>query len=330
MKKVRLIDIANKTGYSVNTVSHALKDKADISETTKKYISGVAKEMGYIANVSASSLRSGKSRSIAIVVGDISNPHFSIMIKEMESKLRLFGYNAIIMNTDEDEEIEYNAIVSAIAKNVDGIIICPAQKGLDNIKFLEKSGIPFILIGRRFKDYKTDYVICDDENGGYCAADYLFKLGHKNLLFINAPLNISSADERYQGVQRLFKEKNIPLENLGYFEVPLFNNQKLLKDILSADLKYSAIICFSDIIAMQVCHILKSKNINVPGDISVMGFDNIASKFTFPLMITSVTSSKTKMSEVAVDSILKKIENKNFGRVNTILSTKVVERESTK
>ncbi|MFQ9800132.1 MAG: LacI family DNA-binding transcriptional regulator [Clostridia bacterium] len=88
MKNVTLADIANKTGFSVNTVSHALHDKKDISAKTKEQIQAVAKEMGYIRNSSASSLRSGKTKSIAIIVGDISNPHFSIMIKEMETLFR--------------------------------------------------------------------------------------------------------------------------------------------------------------------------------------------------------------------------------------------------
>ena len=106
MKKVTLSDIAHETGYSVNTVSHALHDKSDISEETKEIIRQTAKNLGYIGNSSARSLRSGKSKSIAFIVSDISNPYFSIRIKEIENWLRGTGYTVFVLNTDEDEETE--------------------------------------------------------------------------------------------------------------------------------------------------------------------------------------------------------------------------------
>ena len=141
MKRVTLADIAKKCGVSVNTVSHALKDKPDISKKTTERIKKTAEKMGYIQNASASFLRSGFSKSIAIIVGDISNPHFSIMIKEMEQAARTEGYTCFVLNTDENEDLEKEAIVAAISKNVDGIVICPTQKSTKNIEFIKKSGI---------------------------------------------------------------------------------------------------------------------------------------------------------------------------------------------
>ncbi len=196
MRNITLSDIAKKTGYSVNTISHALRDKPDIAPKTKEHIRNVANEMGYIVNISAAALRNGRSRSVAIIVGDISNPHFAIMIKEMENALRASGYNAITINTDEDEELEKQAITSAISKNVDGIILCPVQKSRDNIEYLSSLNIPYVLIGRRFEGISSNYVICDDLNGGFVAAEHLINLGHKKILFINAPEYISSSRDR--------------------------------------------------------------------------------------------------------------------------------------
>ncbi len=312
MKPVRLADIARATGYSINTVSHALNDKPDISEKTKEYITKTAREMGYIVNHSASSLRSGRSKSIAIIVGDISNPHFSIMIKEMANRLRDFQYNAIIMNTDEDEELEYAAIVSAISKNVDGILLCPAQKTLNNLRFLESTGIPFLLVGRRFEGIPSHYCICDDINGGFVAAEHLLNLGHRRILFINGPLCISSARERLEGIRRAFAQVSSDWESvpeLFLAQVSGIGNDAAIPEILREHSDCTGIICFSDLIAMEVCHFLKKDGKQVPGDVSVIGFDNIASKFYFPLMLTSVTSSKTKMSVQAVESLMAIIEH---------------------
>ena len=329
VKNVTLADIARETGFSVNTVSHALNNKSDISEKTKSYIVDVAKRMNYITNLSAKSLRSGRTNSIAIIVGDISNPHFSIMIKEMEKRLNGYSYNAIIINTDENEEQEKKAIISAISKNVDGIILCPTQKSHTNIDFLNQTEIPYVLFGRRFKDISTNYVICDDINGGFAAAEHLIRKNHKKILFINAPLYISSAIDRLEGIKNAFEKYQIDSDNLKVFEIDVTENADRIWDLLQENNDCTGIICFSDIIAMQVSYFLKRQNKNVPEDVSVVGFDNIASKFYFPLMITSVSSSKTNMSVKAVECIMDIIDNNDTALHQHILPTKIVERDST-
>lgn len=329
MKGVKLADIAKKTGYSVNTVSHALLNKPDISEKTREYIKSVADEMGYIANVSAGALRSGKSKTIAIIVGDISNPHFSIMIKEMEVKLRKYGYSAFILNTDEDEKLERAAIISAISKNVDGIIICPVQKTHDNIDFINKNGLPYVLIGRRFEENHSNYVICDDVNGGYVAAEYLINMGHKKILFITGSEYISSSRERLEGARRAVADNGLFDDSLVIAEIGLVKNDEQILYTLKNNDDCTGVICFSDMIALQVCYYLKRLGKSVPQDKSVIGFDNIASKFYLPLMLTSVTSSKTKMSNKAVDTLMEIINEETESIHQYVLPTKIVSREST-
>ncbi len=332
MKSVTLADIAKETGFSVNTVSHALHDKKDISAKTKERIQAVAKEMGYIRNSSASSLRSGKTKSVAIIIGDISNPHFSIMIKEMETLLRKEGYTSFILNTDEDEEMEWTAITSAISKNVDGIILCPVQKTERNVRYLLETGIPFTLRGRRFDRIPTHYVVCDDENGGYVAASYLLSEKHRRILFLNGGGHISSARERLLGIQRAFVENGTPLEHLRVVTIPVVNSNQeaAIIQILKENIDCTAILCFSDIIAMQVCHGLGRMHVSIPGQVSVVGFDNIASTFSFPMLLSSVTSSKNKVSEEAVKILLAVMEGKGEAYRQVVLPTKIILRETTK
>ncbi len=329
MRNVTLNDIARETGYSVNTVSHALHDKPDIAQKTKDYIRSVADEMGYIANTSAASLRSGKSRSAAIIIGDISNPHFSIMIKEMEGALRTNGYNAIIMNTNEDEQLERQAIISAISKNVDGIILCPVQQTKSNVEYLSSLSIPYVLIGRRFFDIDSNYVICDDQNGGFVAMEHLIRLGHRNILFLNAPQHISSAKERLAGIHHALEAYANESCTLHTEIVSPLDSERVVSELLHTHRDCTAVLCFSDIIALQVCRFLHQMGLSVPTDVSVMGFDNIASKYYFPLMISSVTSSKTKMSGKAVEVLLQELNGSNANPKQMVLPTKIVEWDST-
>ena len=300
-RRVRLVDIAEKCGVSVNTVSHALNDKDDISEETKAYIRKTADSMGYIHNSSASFMRSGKTKSIAIIVGDISNPHFSIMIKEIESSARKKGYTAFVLNTDENEKLEKDAIVTALSKNADGIILCPVQQTSNNIDFLIKSGVPFTLIGRRFNDRKTNYVVCDDIHSGYIAAKYVLDRNKDKIAVLNAPKHISSAKERLEGVRECFAENNKKLNEKDIYtlDVSQTNHSATINEI--ANKNYDAVICFSDIIALELLTCANK-------DMDIVSFDNIVSKFPMPYKFKSITSSKTKMSHEAMDILLNAID----------------------
>ena len=328
MKNITLADIAAKTGYSINTVSHALHDKPDISKKTKEYIMKVADEVGYIANSSAGALRSGKTKNIAIILGDISNPYFSIMIKEMENTLRKYDYSAFIINTDENQEFEKKAIISAISRGVDGIIICPVQKSTENIDFLNEKKIPYVLIGRRF-DENSNYVVCDDENGGKIAALRMFSENKHDILFLNGPTYISSARERLQGIKNAYKDAKISESKLSIVEIDITNPKKTIEKSLEKHSHCNGIICFSDLIAMQVCHCLKSMHIRVPEEVSVIGFDDISSQFYFATMLSSVTSSKRKTASTAVEILMSIISGENNSPKNIILNTKLILRKTT-
>lgn len=151
MKKITLSDIAKKTGYSVNTVSHALRDMKDISKEVKVYINDTAKKMGYIPNISAGVLRGGKTMSVAVIVKDISAMETALIIKEIEIKLSKKGYSIFVMNTDGDEKEERSAITRALSQNVDGIIIEAVLKTNSSLKFLKESSVPFLFLGAEVK-----------------------------------------------------------------------------------------------------------------------------------------------------------------------------------
>ena len=329
-KTVTLRDIAEATGFSINTVSHALKEKTDISKETRALIQKTAQDMGYIGNASASFLRSGISKTIAIILGDISNPHFSIMVREIEAYIRGFGYTPFILNTDEDEGNEYDAILSAAQKNVDGIILCPVQKSRDNIHFLQKTGIPFVLIGRRFADEDADYVVCDDENGGYIAAKYLLQLGHRDILFLTAPAHISSSSERLHGFRRAFEEMGAAfrpeLVYSGSSQAGGWGD--LLSEARKSHPEVTAVLAFSDLIAWESILAFKNMGLRVPEDISVMGFDDIQSRFRFPVLLTTVSSSKRTMATAAAELLLQKIQGE--AKEQIVLKTKLIIRESTR
>lgn len=326
---VRLKDIAEKTGYSINTVSRALRGKDDIAEETIRRIRTVADSFGYTSNAAAASLRRGYTNTLAVILGDISNPHFAIMMREIEEHARQKGYLAFLLNTNEEKEVERKAIQRALNQNVDGIIICPTQSDDENINFLIKSGIPFIQIGRRTVHADAGYVICNDEEGGYLAAKHLLDSGHRDVLFLNAPSYISSAAERRSGFLRAFEERGLSAERALIREVSLVRDNvgEVLEQLLERKEKFSAIFAFSDSIAWRAWRWLDECGYRVPQDFSLVGFDHIQSKLSIPFPLTTISSHKTQMSIMAVDYILKMIEkggNEDTAGYRTAIGTKLV------
>jgi len=327
-----LKDIAEATGYSINTVSRALRDKSDISVKTRQKIKVTALEMKHVNNMIASSLRLGYTNTIAVILSDVSNPFFAIEMKEIEECARLRGYITFLINTNEDVEIEFEAIQASLNKNVDGIIICPSQQSDENIQYMKESGVPFVLIGRRFKQVETDYVVCNDELGGFQAVSYLLDKGHTDILTLAGPAYISSAQDRLSGYRRAFAERNLTVNEGLIWKIPVttLGFDEILEDILKRKIKFTAIFAFSDMIALAVWDFLNRKGYKIGRDFSLVGFDNIQSRLKMPFQLTTIDSHMENLSITAVDVLLKKIkgDQSTDQYITIVTDTTLVEGET--
>lgn len=329
-RKVTLRDIAQATGYSVNTVSRALRDKDDIAPETRRKIRQVQQEMGYINNTLASSLRRGYTNTIAVILGDISNPHFGIMMSEIEAHARSYGYASFLQSTNEDEGLERAAIESALNRSADGIILCPCQHSGDNIRYLQAQGIPFVLIGRRFDTVDTDYVVCNDEGGGYLATRELLQCGHRRILTLQGPAHISSARERLAGYRRAHGDMGVPVDEALIREGFVIgeNNEARYAQLLTQVRDFTAVFAFSDLIAWDFWRFLRKKGLRVPEDVSLVGFDHIQSRLSSPFDLTTIRSYKRKMSTQAVDVLMQKLGGENSQPVQIIIETSLHQGET--
>ena len=329
-KAVTLKDIAVKTGYSINTVSLALRNSKNVLPETKEKILKAAKDLGYVENSLAQSMRRGYTKTVAVIIGDVSNPHFAILMKEVEKKASQEGYTVFLLNSNEDEETEAKAINLAIQRSVDGIIICPCQKSDKNINFLKDKGIPFVLMGRRSKHVETNYCICNDEMGGYLATRYLISKGHKKILNLAGPSYISSARERLDGYKKALREAGLPIDK------HLIQNVSVLSSDVSDVLKkvpledYTAVVAFSDLVGWQAWSYFEANGVKIPDDKSIIGFDHIESRLRLPLGLASISSYKARMSSISVDLLLTAIKAEEYTCCHIIIDTNVVEGKSVK
>jgi len=329
--RVTLKHIAERTGYTANTISRALKDKDDIAAETRKRIQETAREMGYIGDSIAGALRTGTTRTIAVILGDISNPHFAIIAREIEASARKHHYSTIILNTDEDSEIEAEAVRSALSRKVDGIIICPTQGSQENLRFLMRQGVPFVLIGRHFPGVEAESVVCDDLKGGRLATEHLLARGHRRILFLNGPAHISSAMERVEGYRAALAQAGIPFDERLVRQIPIVAGdcRHVIYQAIDEQVGFTAIIAFSDLIAWEAMYALQKRGLQNPRDYAIVGFDNIQSKFFFPFPLTSVGSSKSTMARKAFNLLLRRLNTGAEPAVwKNVLDTALVVRES--
>ena len=328
--KVTLKDIAQRTGYSVNTVSHALSGKTDISEATRAEICRIADEMGYIRNTAASSLRSGRSRTIALILPDVANPHFIIVFRGIEAFFRKKGYTVFVLNTDEDPAIEGAAIRAALAQNADGILLCPAIGGGENVTYLQKTGVPFCLIGRRDAADGADYVVCDDEGGGYLAAMHLLEAGHRRIAFFDGDARLSTSRERLAGCRRALSEKGLvlPDEYVLSLSVKAGQNRTRMRTFFKNHPDVTALIAFSDLLAFEAICVLEELGKRVPDDLSIIGFDNICTDFPLSPPLSSISVSKKAMATVSAELLWDRIEGNTPTEHQIVLPTKRIERKT--
>ncbi|AMW32882.1 LacI family DNA-binding transcriptional regulator [Fervidobacterium islandicum] len=329
-------DVAEASGFSINTVSRALSGRGYVKKETKEKILKVAAELGYTRDCTASALRTRKTHLIGVVVVDNTNPFYAEVIKGIELEARNYGYTILLVNTDRSYENEERAINTLLQRRVDGLIITAVQTKIDDIIRLVQQGIPNVVIGARFEKIQTNYVCSDDERGGYIAMKYLLDTGHKNILFLNAQKHKYASRVREEGVRRALEEfKSEMSEGQISLEV-IYSNEgfesayETFKTFVirkGQKFNYDALLCYNDIFAYAAIKTLKELGFKVPDDVSVVGFDDISFSSIIEPPLTTVATDKLKLGSEAFKSLIKNMETGSVSQI--ILPVELKLRNST-
>jgi len=316
MSHITLQDIAKKAGVTTTTISRALNNKPDVSPKTKDRILRIAKNLGYTPNLLAKSLRSQKSKTIGVVLADISNPFFAAVAKGIEDAAHKRSYSIILCNTDEEYEKEEEVLQVLVEKRVDGLLITPVQKEYKDILRIKERRIPLVLIARHFDTIETNSVVSDDVLGGFLATEYLIKKGHKRILYISGPLHISSALERLKGYKRALKEYKIPLKEklVRGYTAKMGKAYTLMRRILKEKLDFTAIFTFSDFLALGVMKAIREEKLKIPDDVAVVGYDDIEFASVLEIPLTTVHMPKYRLGMEGTNMLIDEIEKKSTNR----------------
>jgi LacI family transcriptional regulator len=323
-------DIAKKAQVSVNTVSRALNDKPDISEPTKEKIQEIAKQLNYKRNILARNLRTTKTKTIGVVISDNSNPFFAKVLKGIQDATNGHGYQIILCNTEEKYEKEEEAIQLLIELRVAGLLITPTQTRIDNLLELKQLGVPFVLLARKMENIMTNYVVCDDVEGAYIATSYIIQQGHRKIAFLGGLSFLSDAKGRLKGYKQALSEKqlefNPSLVRVGYFNPE--TGYEAMKQILMEQERPTAVFCFSDYVAMGAIKAIQEKQLEIPYDIAVVGYDDIEFATYLKIPLTTIKNPQYSMGVEATGLLLSIIEGKITQPQQVILKPELKIRES--
>ena len=312
----RLKDIAEALNISANTVSCALKGTGKMSSELRARIKKKAAEMGYVSNLSASALRTGHSKAIAIVYDNNFNPYYSIMTGLLQKRFSVEKYDVLIFS-----DWSHRGLLSAdmvrqmLARGIDGIVsFLDAEE--EAYELIEATGKKLFVLGRESTRGGVETVLTDDETGAYLATKYLIDNGHRDILYFTVRLSISCAQKRLDGHRRALAEAKIPFREQNVLRIGTdgSSGREMVMMAAARKLPYTAIFCFNDMMAYASMLQLSEYGVRVPEDISVIGYDHVESHYFVPIGLTTIDTDKEGMADLAVRKMVAMLEGKEEPR----------------
>lgn len=327
-------DIARELNVSASTVSRALKDSPDISQQTRLLVQEFAKTNKYKPNNMALNLRTSHNNIIGVIVPELANHFFSVVLSGMEVVADEHNYQVIICQSLEDYDKEIRNVQTLIKARVCGVLMSLSKTTVkyDHLQDLVDQDIPVIFFDRICTGIDSGKVVVDDYSGTFTATEYMIKTGCKRIAFFSAPLHLEISKNRRNGYLDAVRKYHLPVEDdlIRIADDKQLGYEKAM-DILQAPNPPDAFMCMNDYTASGVLLAAKKLGLAVPGDISICGFSNSnISQDTDP-MLTTVDQHPQKIGEEAMNLILDKIQHPDTTeRKNRIIKTSLVLRETTK
>ncbi|MGG8496359.1 LacI family DNA-binding transcriptional regulator [Tenacibaculum sp. TC6] len=339
MKRLTIKDIAKHLKVSISTVSKALNDSYEISETTKKKIRDYAKENNYHPNVTAVSLKNKKTKTIGIIIPNMLNYFLAQVFKGIEKVASQKGYKIISCISNESYEKEVETIRMLSNGSIDGFILSLAEETILKKEFSHfqdtiDSGIPIVMFDRVAQGINCDKVITNDFEGTVNTVKYLYRLGHKNIAFISTISNLKIGERRYLGYLKGLEDLNISVNKnlvINIHEEDYKKYESILTPIFENN-TIDSVITTDESSAVAAMKVASRMGYQIPQDFSVISFSNgILARHSSPKM-TTVSQHGEIMGATAAEMLINKLEKKEHRKKSetVVIKTDLVIRESTR
>ena len=316
-RKVTIHDIAKELNITAATVSRALNDTGRISENTRKRIKETAVKLNYRPNSLASSLRSGKSGSIGVIVPTINRAFFSSVVRGLEEIAKEKGYKVIIAQSNDDFNTEVDIIDTMVTAQVEGIFVSMSKATSDfsHYKKIIESNIKLIQFDRITSTFPSNQVVLDDYKGAYMATEHLIEQGCEKIVHLTGHHDINIYQERLRGYREALMDNDITIDEdlILRSNMQLEDGQESVRLLLKSGVQFNGLFSSSDYAAMGAIQVLKEKRISIPDQVAVVGFmDEPFAEFSEP-QLSSVKQFPIDMGKAAAQLFFKELDAKTNG-----------------
>lgn len=331
MQKVTIEDVAKTAGVSRQTVSRAINDKGEISQKTKERVLATVEQLGYRPNRLAQGMVTQRTMTIGLVMVDITNLFFPEVARGVQDAGREKGYNILLCNTDDDPEEEYINLKSLVDHQVDGIILATSSISEEKLAKFADGYAPIVLLNRAFNHPHVSLIMMENERGGYLATEHLISLGHRCIGMI-APLAYrESKIKRVQGYLGALREAGIkPKPDLVVGEATtLKGGYQATQRLLRENPEMTAIFAYNDLMALGAIRACRDASLHVPGDIAIIGFDDISLAAMATPSLSTIHVDKYALGRLALTRLLSMLDHSKNALEPLSISLDLVVREST-
>lgn len=307
--------IAEALNLTPATVSRALNNHPRISTETKQIVNATAERLNYRRNKIASSLRTGKSHTIGVIIPSARMNFFGSVVHGIEILASEYNYHTLIYQSEEKVGLEKKAIEAFLGARVDGILASIAKEAIDFRHYvdLRKKNIPLVLFDRSNDSLQIPSVVLDDFKGGFCATEHLITQGYKRIAHLAGPVRFETFQNRLRGYFEALKAYNIPIdESLIYTGDLSIEAGKAAADYyLGLAAPPDAIFAVEDFSALGLMKRFKERAINIPGEMGLIGFANEGFDEHLSPTLSSIDQQTVQMGKEAFNMLIKLIERKN-------------------
>ncbi|MFU8851789.1 LacI family DNA-binding transcriptional regulator [Micromonospora sp. SL1-18] len=291
-------EVAREAGVSASTVSRALSTPEMVNAVTRERVLRAAQRLGYAPNRAARGLITGRTGNLGLIVPDLTNPFFPSVVKGVQARAREADYAVFLADTDEDPAAEVG-LVHALAKQVDGLILCSPRGREEEIRDLTEH-TTLVMVNRRFGAIPS--VVFDSVDGIRQAIAHLQALGHHRVAWVGGPRTSWSNRDRLRALRTAASAAGMELFVVGHFP-PYFEGGVAAADLVVAS-GATSVIAYNDVMALGLLSRLRDRGVDVPRDISVIGIDNIQMSVMSSPALTTVSVTKEQAGRAAVDLLL--------------------------
>jgi LacI family transcriptional regulator len=328
---VTIGDVARRAGVGRGTVSRVLNNKPNVDPATRARVQAVIDELDFVPSAAARRLSLGRSLTVGVVVPFLTRPSVVERLRGIELSLVALGLDMITMNVESSERRDTVLRTIARPERIDGLILMSITPHEDELARIQSTGLPLILLDAHHRSVPR--VVMDDVDGGRIAARHLLELGHRRFGFVgDVPrpgFGFASSRLRLQGVERALREEGLAIrdDHLGLAEHSRQNARASAEGILAGPNRPTAIIAASDTEAIGVLEAAASLGLEVPGDLSVIGYDDVeAADF---VGLTTIHQPLSESGERAVARLDALIEGRDEGPLREVMPVSLVVRRTT-